>query len=431
MENKLKQGWVNKRIEEICRIIKDKGASGEVPYLEIGNIDISKKTYIFTNKPSVKGCKCAKKNDILISRVRPTRGAIVIVNEDELAVSSAFTILRNNRNSLTDKYLWFYLAWNHNFLNYLGDNCTGTMYPTVGEKTIINYLIPLAPLNGQKRIVNKLDMLLAKLKECRIRLEKIPLSIKRFRQSVLAATYSGRLTAEWRTNKPSTPTVLGGKQNAVPVKDLIDIPNTWRWIKLSNVGEMSRGKSRHRPRNASFLFGGPYPFIQTGDIAQSGGRILKHKQTYSEDGLAQSRLWPAQTVCITIAANIAESAVLTYPACFPDSVVGIITDRSKCLPEYLEYFIRITKSDLATFAPATAQKNINIKILSDVYVPLPPVEEQKEIINRVQCMFKIADRILTRYAKAKSHIGNLSQSILAKAFRGELVEQDPNDEPAN
>src|SRR5438067_4649726 len=98
-------------------------------------------------------------------------------------------------------------------------------------------------------------------------------------------------------------------------------PSGWRMVKLGDLGEVNRGTSRHRPRNAPHLYGGPYPFIQTGDVARSGGRIVKHEQTYSKAGLAQSRLWPAETVCITIAANIADSATLAYPACFPDSIV--------------------------------------------------------------------------------------------------------------
>src|SRR3954463_8184492 len=96
----------------------------------------------------------------------------------------------------------------------------------------------------------------------------------------------------------------------------------WVDIPLDELGTVSRGRSRHRPRDAAHLYGGPYPFIQTGDIKQSNGRITRHRQTYSHEGLAQSRLWPKDTMVITIAANIAETAILTYPACFPDSVVG-------------------------------------------------------------------------------------------------------------
>src|SRR6476646_2180193 len=91
---------------------------------------------------------------------------------------------------------------------------------------------------------------------------------------------------------------------------------------LGELGALDRGRSKHRPRNARHLYGGPYPFIQTGDIANSDGYIRTHTQTYSEAGLAQSRQWPTETLCITIAANIGKTAILTYPACFPDSVVG-------------------------------------------------------------------------------------------------------------
>src|SRR6202034_1779957 len=108
-----------------------------------------------------------------------------------------------------------------------------------------------------------------------------------------------------------------------------------------------------------------YPFVQTGDVARSGGRITHHSQTYNEYGLAQSRLWPENTVCITIAANIADSGLLMYPACFPDSVVGLITDPAIAEPEYVELFVRTARRDLAAFAPATAQSNINLAILSE------------------------------------------------------------------
>jgi len=132
-------------------------------------------------------------------------------------------------------------------------------------------------------------------------------------------------------------------------------------------------------------------------------------------------MWPAGTVCITIAANIANSAILTYPACFPDSVVGVIPDESLCLAEYLEFFIRTARADLDQFAPATAQKNINIGILSDVAVPLPHLAEQHEIVRRVEALFKLADTIEKRVAAATARTEKLTQAILAKAFRGELV----------
>ncbi|MBU1932256.1 restriction endonuclease subunit S, partial [Patescibacteria group bacterium] len=109
------------------------------------------------------------------------------------------------------------------------------------------------------------------------------------------------------------------------------------------------------------------------------------------------------------------------PACFPDSVVGVIPDADLCLEEYLEYFVRTARSDLDQFAPATSQKNINISILSNVAVPLPPFFEQHEIVRRVETLFELADAIEKRVAAAKERAEKLTQAILAKAFRGELV----------
>jgi len=207
----------------------------------------------------------------------------------------------------------------------------------------------------------------------------------------------------------------------VATAGLPDIPDSWAWVFLPDLGYLNRGRSRHRPRNAPHLYGGRYPFVQTGDIAQSHGRITHHRQTYNDEGLAQSRLWLVGTVCITIAANIADSALLTYPACFPDSVVGLVTDAELCLPEYAEFFIRTAREDLSQFAPATAQKNINIAILEEVAVPLPPLVEQREIVRRVDALFALADKIEARVSAATARVEKITQAILAKAFRGELV----------
>lgn len=285
--------------------------------------------------------------------------------------------------------------------------------------------VKLAAFDEQRRIVSRLEKLLSRVDAAQARLATIPLILKRFRQSVLAAACSGRLTADWRTQQNGNKETFGGTLVE------IEIPDSWVWKKLPELGFLARGKSKHRPRDAAQLYGGDYPFIQTGNIARSNGFITEHNQTYNEVGLAQSKRWEAGTVCITIAANIADSAILTYPACFPDSVVGFIAHGDVCLPKYVEFFIRTARSDLSQFAPATAQKNINLSILNEVLVPLPPLAEQREIVRRVEALFKSADALEARYRTAKAHVDKLTQSILARAFRGELVPQDPDDEPAS
>jgi type I restriction enzyme, S subunit len=156
-------------------------------------------------------------------------------------------------------------------------------------------------------------------------------------------------------------------------------PDGWKLVKLSDLGEVNRGRSRHRPRYAEHLYGGPYPFVQTGDIKASGGRITEYQQTYSEAGLAQSRLWPAKTLCITIAANIAETGLLAFPACFPDSVIGFIADETKANVYFVEYMFRHLKRQLQREASGSVQDNINIRTLERLRFPIPGLQEQKAI----------------------------------------------------
>ncbi len=391
----------------------------------------------FCDKPG----KIAEKDDILIS-VRAPVGPTNLCKETSCIGRGLAAIRANHATSAKFLLLFF-----RHIEPWLSTQGTGSTFTAISRSDLecIEALLP--PLNEQRRILAKMEELLEKVDACQKRLAKIPVILKRFRQAILAAACSGRLTADWREENagPSSgasrhPLSDGEGIGLPPLHEeegrdrgeyLPEIPESWNWVKLPDTGEMSRGKSRHRPRNHPSLFGGEYPFIQTGEIAQSNGRITSHKQTYNEKGLAQSRLWPAGTICITIAANIAESAILTYPACFPDSVVGIIADPEVSVAEYVEYFVRVAKADLSTFAPATAQKNINIAILNEVSVPLPPLPEQLEIVRRVEALFTLADQLETRYLKAKEHVDKLTQSILAKAFRGELVPQDENDEPAS
>jgi type I restriction enzyme S subunit len=161
--------------------------------------------------------------------------------------------------------------------------------------------------------------------------------------------------------------------------DKTEIPLSWRLTKLGDLGEVNRGRSRHRPRYASHLYNGPYPFIQTGDIKNSDGRISEYQQTYSEAGLAQSRLWPKGTMCVTIAANIAETAILNFPACFPDSIVGFIADESKCETRFVEYTFRNLKARIQHEATGSVQDNINLATLDRLRFPLPPLLEQHAI----------------------------------------------------
>jgi type I restriction enzyme S subunit len=193
-------------------------------------------------------------------------------------------------------------------------------------------------------------------------------------------------------------------------------PMGWPTEPLGNLGELDRGRSRHRPRNDPKLLGGPYPFIQTGDVANSWGYIRSYSATYSELGLAQSKMWPAGTLCITIAANIAASAILGFDACFPDSVVGF-TPGLRVNSAYIRLFLEHLRPVLEKAAPQVAQKNINLKILRDIPVPVPPKALQNKFRAHHEAIVSLNDAQI----KVRDQIEGLWKVLLHRAFTGDLT----------
>ena len=193
-------------------------------------------------------------------------------------------------------------------------------------------------------------------------------------------------------------------------------PKGWDMEPLGELGELDRGRSRHRPRNDPRLLGGPYPFIQTGDVAGAHGYIRTHTATYSEFGLSQSRMWPAGTLCITIAANIAAAAILGFDACFPDSVVGF-TSGPRTNAAFVRVLLGFLRPILESFAPQMAQKNINLKILRDIKVPVPPKELQDKFAEEHDCVVSMADNA----RRAADRLETLFTVLLHRAFSGGLT----------
>lgn len=185
-------------------------------------------------------------------------------------------------------------------------------------------------------------------------------------------------------------------------------PMNWPMVPLSELGALDRGKSQHRPRTAPELFGGSYPFVQTGDITNAGWRITEHHQTYSDKGLQQSKLWPKGTLCITIAANIARTAILDFEACFPDSVVGFVPNKENNA-DYVQGLFIFLQRRLEEMAPRAAQLNINLAILRTLKVPKPPKGLQDEFAEKVKeiIAFEIKQK------KSGDHINILFRSLLS------------------
>ena len=180
---------------------------------------------------------------------------------------------------------------------------------------------------------------------------------------------------------------------------------------LPDLGEFGRGVSKHRPRNDIKLLGGKYPLIQTGDVANAGLYITSYSSTYSELGLKQSKMWDKGTLCITIAANIAKTAILEFDACFPDSVVGFIAnERTNNI--FVHYWFSFFQAILESQAPESAQKNINLKILSELKVIVPEKRKQDQFASFV----KLTDKSKVAVQKALDEAQLLFDSLMQEYF---------------
>ncbi len=404
--------------------------------------------------------------DVLYGRMRPYLNKVWVAEFDGIC-SSEFLVFPQ-RPSLNTRFLAMRLAAS-DFVHYSDSEASGER-PRVNFEKLAQFPIFLPPALEQDRIVEKLQFVFQSLDNAMAAAQRGQERLRKFRNAVLSDAVSGKLTEAWRSERrlqgPLEPAKsllerIGAARrqdwegaeltrlnaagrapksdawrNRYPLPastrmgELPDLPDGWCWASLDQLGELNRGRSKHRPRGDSRLYDGPYPFIQTGDIRRSNGTIRQHTQTYSELGLAQSRLWPTGTLCITIAANIAETGLLTYPACFPDSVVGFQQRSDLFNVRFIEYFIRSKKAELENYAPATAQKNINLDLLANLAVPVPPVEEQNAIVLLAEQRLTLADQLAAKITLQMNRSAEARRLVLDDAFSGRLVAQDSNESSA-
>ena len=265
------------------------------------------------------------------------------------------------------------------FLKFAG----GGLQINLGKEDILSVKIPIPPLEEQKRIAEILDrsqFLISKRQEAIAQLNI-------FTQAIFIDMFG----------------------------DPVINPKGWTIEKLGKLGTLDRGISKHRPRNAPELLGGIYPLVQTGDVANSGGYIRHYKNTYSEVGLRQSKMWKTGTLCITIAANIAKTGILTFDACFPDSIVGFLAKDFATI-EFVRVWLSFIQKTLEETAPESAQKNINLGTLRDLSIPFPPLPLQQEFAQRVEAV----EKLKATHRESLSELQELFASLQHRAVRGEL-----------
>lgn len=264
------------------------------------------------------------------------------------AYQRTYIIESRNKSILFIPYMYYFLD---KYVDKLREQSIGGVIKYIKLGNLTDAEIPLPELSIQQKIVANLDKVTHTIDLCNAILEKLDLLVK----SRFVEMFGDPIT----------------NSHKLPIKT------------LSELGELGRGVSKHRPRNAPELLGGVYPLIQTGDVANASLYIIEYNSTYSEIGYKQSKMWNKGTLCITIAANIAKTAILTFDSCFPDSVVGFNSNESTN-NIFIHFWFSFFQELLEEQAPESAQKNINLKILSELKVIVPPIELQNQFATFVE-----------------------------------------------
>lgn len=357
--------------------------NGNIPWLNSGELNQgiirSTRNHITKSGLDSSSAKMMPEDSVLMALTGATTGVVGYLTFEACANQSVTGILPSERHR--PKYLYYYLK---SIRNKVIADAYGGAQPHISQGYVKDILVPLPPLEEQKKTAAILDAAYDYRQKTKALIEKYD-----------QLTHSLFLD------------MFG---------DPVTNPKGWEVVKFSDVGNLDRGKSKHRPRNAPELLGGDHPLIQTGDLANCGTFLRSFKSTYSDIGLAQSKKWPPGTLCITIAANIAKTGILTFNACFPDSIVGFVPNE-KTNTIYSLFWLSFLQKILEENAPESAQKNINLAILRALDFPLPEVKLQNEFAERIEQIENQKQQAEASLVKAEE----LFNSLLQRAFKGELT----------
>jgi type I restriction enzyme, S subunit len=392
----VREGWTIKKLGEIAKFQggsqppKSKFISeprdGYVRLLQIRDFKSDRHTVYVPI--SSKNRMCVD-SDIMIGRYGASVGQI---HRGKAGAYNVALIKATPNETLIDQDFFYLFLNSSHFQTPLASIADRSAQAGFSREDISGFEVPLPRLAEQRRIVALLDEVFAGLATATVNAEK---NLKNARD--LWDSYLNSILA------------MRGRG--------------WQEKRLADVARVfGRGKSRHRPRNDPKLYGGPYPFVQTGDLSNADHWLTGYTQTYSALGLAQSRLWPKGTVCIAIVgATVGETAILEFEACFPDSVIGIVVDESIADAEYVEFLLQAFKAVLKEKGKGTARDNINLGTFENQLFPFPSLKEQQMLVEQLNEIAVRRQELEDLYNKKLAAISELKQSVLQKAFSGELT----------
>ncbi|MEM5471476.1 restriction endonuclease subunit S [Hoeflea sp. AS60] len=414
----------------------------ESAYISHGRRNLSEKGYKSSS------AKILPKKAVLFTSRAPI--GYCAIASSEIATNQGFKSLTLSCG-ISPEYTRKYLIWSKPYLESLA---SGTTFLELSGSKLAEASFPLPPLAEQKRIVAKLDALATKSARARTDLARIDTLVTRYKQAVLRSAYKGKLTSDWRservqlesaaqlidrTPEPKQPrggriateTVIQGKAALSVNPPNVPAPPYWSWVNLNRVARQETG---HTPsRSHPEWWDGDVPWIGIKDAgAHHGQTIFETFQTTNEDGLANSaaRLLPEGTVCLSRTASVGYVTMLGKPmATSQDFVTWTCTEALS--PKFLMYALMAEGDDIRDFGKGTTHTTIYFPEVRAMHICLAPLDEQHEIVRCIESAFQKIDRLAADAKRALELVRKLDEAILAKAFKGQLVPQDPNDEPAS
>lgn len=321
---------------------------------------------MITYAESLEGYKICKQDDIVMNIMLAWKRATGVSNFDGI-ISPAYCVYRAKKNA--NPHYYHYLFRTDVIINLFKQYSTGVIDSRLRLYSDKFFSLPMIvpPIKEQLKISTYLDTICSRIDAIIAREQAVIKKLKDYKLSII------------------TEAVTKGLNPDVPMKDsgvewIGKIPKSWSTIKLKNTAEIMRGKFSHRPRNDPDYYDGKYPFVQTGDVARADKYLSHYSQTLNELGYSVSKEFPQGSIVMTIAANVGDVAVLSFDACFPDSVVGFIPN-SNIHWNYLFYVLKAMKNQLMRNAIISTQMNLNIEIIKDETVPKVPYEEQLSIVK--------------------------------------------------
>ncbi|XKF15858.1 restriction endonuclease subunit S [Halomonas sp. BLK-85] len=416
-EHNIPDGWIQAKISDISikGLQRKPTADESFVYVDIGSIDrrlkkISEPQMISGGSAPSRARKVIENGDVLVSLTRPNLNAVALVDQKYHAqiASTGFEVIKP---VLVDSRYVFALVRSKEFVDQISGTVQGALYPAAKSSDVQSFSFSLPPLAEQKAIADKLDTLLAQVETTQTRLERIPQILKRFRQSVLAAAVSGKLTEEWRNG---------------------DNPEQ-SFKKLGDAGvEVKTGPFGSALHKSDYV-SGAIPVINPMHISE-GIITPSEAMTISQQKFTSLAAWHLRKGDVVVGrrGEMGRAAVVASEEpqlCGTGSMILRVGESA--LSKYLEIILRspTAVSYFNSASVGSTMVNLNQKVIKNLEVYFPPLNEQTEIVHRVDQLFAHADRIEQQVNNALARVNNLTQSILAKAFRGELTEQWRKNNP--